>query len=83
MFCSSYRWSDTIILCHEIGPVPIENLPLEFLFRMDIELVKYHHLLVFQVVQWPYLFLTVRGLLCREGRIAGLGELDPHLAHSL
>lgn len=50
---------------------------------MDVELVEDHDLPVLQVIQRPHFFLAVGGLLGAEGRITGLGELDPHPAQRL
>ena len=74
--------SDAIILGEEIGAVPVEDLPLRFLLRMDVELVEDHQLLVFQVVKRPILGLTIGGLVGAERRVARFGELYPHFAHS-
>ena len=38
--------SKTIILGQEIGSVPIDDISLGFFFRMDIEFIEDHHLLV-------------------------------------
>ena len=51
--------SDAIILGEEIGAVPVEDLPLRFLLRMDVELVEDHQLLVLQVVERPLLGFAV------------------------
>jgi hypothetical protein len=37
---------ETIILGQEIGSVPIDDISLGFFFRMDIEFIEDHHLLV-------------------------------------
>ena len=67
------------ILGHEIGSIPINNLSLGFLLRMDVELVEDHHLLVTQIVERPILGLAVGRDIGTERRIACLGELNPHL----
>ena len=72
--------SDAIILRKEISPVPIHNLSFRFFLRMDVEFVEDHHLPVLQIVKRPLLCLAVRGELRTQGRIAGPGELNPHLA---
>ena len=50
---------------------------------MNIELVENHHSLILQVIEGPHLGLAIRGNFRAEGGIAGLGELNPHLAHGL
>ena len=72
-----------IILRQGIGSLPVYNLYVGFLCRMDVELVEHHHLLVLQVVERPFLRLAVGRDVCRERRVAGLGKLYPHLAHGL
>ena len=53
--------SNAIILCQEIGPVPIKELFLRFLFRMDIEFIEDHHLPVPCIINRPLMRLAVRG----------------------
>ena len=72
-----------IILGEEIGTLPIEDLSLGFFFRMDVELVEDHQLLVLQVVERPLLGLAIGRLIGAERRVAGLGKLYPHAAHGL
>ena len=50
---------------------------------MDIEFIEHHHRFFLRVVERPLLRLTVGRNVCAERRIASLGKLYPHLAHSL
>ena len=49
-----------IILRQEIGPLPIDDLSLGFLFRVDIELVKDHNTLILQIIERPLISFAVR-----------------------
>ena len=81
----SFPWSElesiTIVLGQEVGVLPIHNLYIGFLCRMDVELIEYHHLLLALVVERPLLGLTIRREVGAERRVAGLGELHPQFAH--
>ena len=39
-----------IVFVQEIAPVPIDNVDLGFLGRVDVKLIEDHHVFVFQVV---------------------------------
>ena len=80
---SLFDLSKRIILGQEVGALPIHNMFLGFLCRMDVELVQNHHPLVLQVVERPLLGLAIGRDFGSERRIAGLGKLHPHLAHGL
>ena len=49
-----------IILRQEIGPLPIDDLSLGFLFRVDVELVKDHNTLILQIIERPLISFAVR-----------------------
>ena len=53
--------SDHIVFGQEIGSVPINDLNLRLLCRMDIEFIEDHHLLILPVVQRPLMRLAVGG----------------------
>jgi len=72
--------SGTVVFGQEIGPVPIDDLPLGFLLGVDIELIEDHDLPVRRVVLRPLVRPAVGGLSRREGRIAGLCKLDVSLS---
>ena len=62
--------SNAVILRQEIGPLPIDDLSLGFLFRVDVELVKDHHFPLLPVVERPHFRLAVRRIFCTQRRAA-------------
>ena len=73
--------SQDIILSQEICSLPINDVCVGCLCRMNVKLVKNHHLFVIQVEKRPLVFLAVWGNVSGKRRVAGLCKLNPHFTH--
>ena len=75
--------SKPIIPGQSIDSVPINDSNLGFFFRMYVELIKNHHLLLLRVVERPLMRLSVRRDIRGKRRITALCKLEPHFAQGL